>query len=251
GRTTSPVPVSTRRAHNFACPRFHPLDFSFDDKEINFLYMNGIIEPEAISSENSIVKFSSPFVQKRLFNFFSRDIFKELGKLTDNFYSVPEYIFPDHIDIPVIMTLYQTYLDKNKGWLFKDAPRRSDLRIFEAVFHFNLYAYLGQLLWGKKIYIYPEFPTGNGKIDLLIRYTSNNKTITHGIELKSFTDQPGYRESLQQTAHYGHQLGLREIYLVSFIESIDEASQKKFQTPYVDPRNSVTVYPIFIQTGII
>lgn len=228
-----------------------PMEFRFDDEEINYLYMNGIIEPQVIANEASTVKFASPFVQKRLFNYFSRTIFKEMGKLTEVFYNVPEYLYPDRIDIPVVLNLYQSYLSKNRGWLFKDAPRRSDLRIYEAVFHFNLYAYLSQLLWDDKISIYPEFPTGNGKIDLLIRYTINNNIITHGIELKSFTNQPGYRDSLQQTALYGQQLGLREIFMVSFVDSIDEASQKKYQTPYIDPQNQVTVYPIFLQTGVI
>jgi len=51
------------------------------------------------------------------------------------------------------------------------------------------------------------------------------------LHLKSFTDIPGYRNSLVQTALYGQQLGLQEIFLISFVESIDETSQKKFQTP--------------------
>ncbi|HLP46044.1 MAG TPA: ATP-binding protein, partial [Candidatus Kapabacteria bacterium] len=90
-----------------------PLNFNFDDEEINYLYMNGIIEPEIISSESSIVKFASPFVQKRLFNYFSRSIFKEMGQLVESFFTAPEFIFPDYIDIPVVLALYQTYLDKN------------------------------------------------------------------------------------------------------------------------------------------
>jgi hypothetical protein len=222
-----------------------PMKFRFDDIEINYLYMNGVIEPDTITGEDSYVKFASPFVQKRLFNYFSGEIFKEMGQLVDAFMDVKEVIFPDHMDIPAMLALYQTYLDKNKGWLFKDAPRRSDLRIYEAVFHFNLYAYLDELLRGKKVRIFPEFPTGNGKIDLLLQY--NN--MTYGIELKSFMDRSGYRVALEQAAQYGNRLGLRQIYLVSFIESIDDANKKKYETPFQDPGSGVTVYPVFIQTG--
>ncbi|MCX6579725.1 MAG: AAA-like domain-containing protein [Candidatus Aminicenantes bacterium] len=222
-----------------------PVKFRFDDKEINYLYMNGVIEPETIAGDDSYVKFASPFVQKRLFNYFSGEIFKEMGQLVDAFMDVKEVVFPDHMDIPGILTLYQTYLDKNKGWLFKNAPRRSDLRIYEAVFHFNLYAYLDELLRGKKVRIFPEFPTGNGKIDLLLQY--NNMTC--GIELKSFSDQTAYKVALTQAAQYANRLGLRDIYLVSFIESIDDANKKKYETPFQKPGTGVTVYPVFIQTG--
>ena len=226
-----------------------PMVFTFDDEEINYLYMNGIIEPVPASKEINYVKFASPLVQRRLFSYFSKTLFKYVGKLIENIFTAPEFIFPDRMDIPVILNLYQAYLDINKGWLFKNAPRRSDLRVFEAVFHFNLYAYLFELLREKNIHVFPEFPTGNGKIDLFIRYQSVDKIIIHGIELKSFSDAAGFRSALEQTAHYGHQLGLREIFMVSFVEIIDEANLKKFETPFIDPASGVTVYPKIIQTG--
>ncbi|MCP5049037.1 MAG: hypothetical protein GY940_17840 [bacterium] len=222
-----------------------PLKFRFDKKDINFLYMNGVIEPEIIPGDTSYVRFASPFVQKRLFNYFSGEIFSDMGQLVDSFPHVKEVISSTHIDIPQALELYQTYLDKNKNWLFENAPRRSDMRLYEAVFHFNLYAYLDELLRGGNVRVYPEFPTGNGKIDLLIRY--NN--ITYGIELKSFTDQSGYYRSLEQAARYGNQLQLTDIYLVSFLETMDEESKKRYQTVYQDPRTNVKVHPVFIQIG--
>jgi hypothetical protein len=96
--------------------------------------------------------------------------------------------------------------------------------------------------------VFPEFPTGNGKIDLLIRY----QNVTYGIELKSFTDHAGYREALTQAAGYGKQLRLNHIYLVFFIESIDEEHRQIYEKDYreVDGGSpGVTVYPIFIETG--
>jgi len=222
-----------------------PVKFAFDDRNINFLYMNGVIDPESVPGDGVYVKFASPFVQKRLFNFFSNDIFKEMGELLEPFYNVKEFYFPDRLDIEVMLEHYQAYLDENKGWLFKDAPRRSDMRVYEAVFHFNLYAYFDELLRGRKARVYPEFPTGNGKIDILIKYNQ----VMYGIELKSFKDRTGNREALEQTAQYGRKLGLKEIYLVSFIESIDEANKKKYETLYQDASTEVMVKPVIIQTG--
>ncbi|MGE5341275.1 MAG: AAA-like domain-containing protein [Candidatus Omnitrophota bacterium] len=223
-----------------------PIKFGFDHPEINYLYMNGVIEPDDVPSAPYIyVRFASPFVQKRLFNYFSVELFNELGNLVESFLQVKEIVAPDHIDIPTILKLYQAYLDKNKTWLFKHAPRRSDLRLYEAVLHFNIYAYLDELLRGKGVRVFPEFPTGNGKIDLLIRHSEK----IYGIELKSFTDQAGYQAALKQAAVYANQLNMRDIYLVSFIDSIDEENKAKFETPFHAPDIHVTVHPVFIQTG--
>ena len=81
-----------------------------------------------------------------------------------------QVIDANHLHIRGLIGLYQAYLEKNKGWLFKEVPRRSDQRVYEAVFHFNLYAYLNEFLRERRGRVFPEFPTGNGKIDLLIRY---------------------------------------------------------------------------------
>ncbi|MCP4158333.1 MAG: hypothetical protein GY757_62115, partial [bacterium] len=87
--------------------------------------------------------------------------------------------------------------------------------------------------------------TGNGKIDLLI--LSHDKI--YGIELKSFTDQAGYRRALTQAARYGKQLRLPEIHLVNFIDTINDKTRHTYETDYHDPETTVTVKPIFIKTG--
>jgi hypothetical protein len=221
------------------------IEFTYDNKELNYLYLHGVIDREKENQTQYYVKFSSPFVQKRLFNYFSSNIFSDLGRLTEPLANLEKVITSTHLDIRELMGLYQTYLQKNKSWLFKDVPRRFDLRVYEAVFHFNLYAYLNEFFRDRMGRVLPEFPTGNGKIDLLIQYQGK----TYGIEIKSFTHQAGYRQALPRTAKYGHQLGLQEIYLVSFLESIDEKTRKIYETDYHDPQTGVTVKPIFIQTG--
>ncbi|MGE5342188.1 MAG: hypothetical protein ACM3SY_11995 [Candidatus Omnitrophota bacterium] len=132
--------------------------------------------------------------------------------------------------------------------VFRDinhAPRRSDQRVYEAVFHFSIYAYLNEFLRSKKANVLPEFPTGNGKIDILIQYRDQQ----YEIELKSFRDSAAYKSALGQTAQYGKHLGLSEIFLVSFIESIDEKTRGMYETVYQDSQWGVTVKPFFIQTG--
>ena len=96
-------------------------------------------------------------------------------------------------------------IQKNRDWLLKDAPKRKDMRIFEAVYHFNLYRYLCDFLGAKKARVYPEFPTGNGKVNIIIEYADR----MYAIEIKSYTDETGYFEALDQAAGYGAQLGLK------------------------------------------
>jgi len=59
--------------------------FSFDNKKLNHLYMNGIIRFEEEEQSNSEIqtyaKFSCPFIQKRLFNRFSDDLYRHLGNI--------------------------------------------------------------------------------------------------------------------------------------------------------------------------
>ena len=141
---------------------------------------------------------------------------------------------------------YERYLRKNKTWLLKDAPRRAtDLRIFEAVYHFNLYMYLSIFLRRRDGRVYPEFPTGNGKIDLIINYAGQ----TYGLEVKSYADDTSYKKGIKQAARYGQQLNLKEIALVFFVEAIDDANRAKYEVMTVDAKTNVSVEAIFVSTS--
>jgi len=223
------------------------LEFKFDDKIINGLYMNGLADYEIDTEGKYYIKFACPFVQKRLFNYFSNEYFNYMGRLIDPFTDLDDIITPTDLDILQLLKLYQLYLDKNKSWLFMNVPRRSDQRIMEAVFHFNFYSYFHEFLRGKNVNVIPEFPTGNGKIDILLHYGNNR----YGIELKSFRDKPAHKIALEKAAHYGKQLGLTQIYLVSFIETIDEETRGIFEKPFTEPVTGVTVKPFFIRTGLV
>ncbi|MCP4132336.1 MAG: hypothetical protein GY754_15295 [bacterium] len=221
------------------------VDFKYDDKILNFLYMNGVIDREHAGEEGYHVKFPSPFVQKRLFNYFSGEIFKQMGVFVEPFENLDDVITQKSLNIKKIIGLFRKYLIKNRDWALKDAPRRSDMRIYEAVFHFNLYMYLHGFFKGKGAVVYPEFPTGNGQIDLIIKY----KESVYGIELKSYKDQPAYTKALDQAARYGKSLNLSEITLVFFIEYIDDKNKSKYEVDYTHKETGVTVMPVFVETG--
>ncbi|MCP4698440.1 MAG: hypothetical protein GY862_16555, partial [Gammaproteobacteria bacterium] len=141
--------------------------FRYDDPATNFLYMNGVIDEDCEGPDESYVKFPSPYVQKRLFNYFARELYSEPDRLYDPFEDVADTVTEDSLNIRRLLQRYEEYLQVNP-WVLKNAPRRKeDLRVYEAVFHFHLYLYLTAFLRHYDSQVQPEFPTGNGQIDLL------------------------------------------------------------------------------------
>ncbi len=221
------------------------LPFEYDDQNLNYLYLNGVIDWEKGSKTEYYVKFACPFVQKRLFNYFANDLFRYMGKLYDPFENLEDTITEAGLNIKNLMQRYESYLKQNRDWLLRDAPRRTDLRLYEAVYHFALYMYLANFLSSYGGRVYPEFPTGNGKVDLIITYSQQ----MYGLELKSYTNERNYRAALKQAAHYGEQLGLAEIALILFVEYVDDQNRNRYEAVYVDEETGLTVQPIFVETG--
>ncbi len=143
------------------------------------------------------------------------------------------------------MKRFETYLKQNRDWLLQDAPKRKDLRVYEAVYHFCFYRYLCDFFGPEEARVYPEFPTGNGKIDLIVRYQGKR----YGLELKSYSNEREYYEALDQAAKYGKEYDLPVIWLISFVEYIDEATRKKYEKEYIDNDTGVKVMPMFVETG--
>lgn len=85
--------------------------FAFDDSLLNFLFMNGVIGTE--KSENSLyVKFPSPFVQKRLFNYFARELFDETVKLYEPFENLSDTVTETSLNIRNLMRRFEIHLKK-------------------------------------------------------------------------------------------------------------------------------------------
>ncbi len=218
--------------------------FRFDAPHVNFLYLNGVIDRESTADHRQYVRFSCPFVQKRLFNYFSATLAGDAGELFTPFEDLSDTITDTGLDVRRLVRRYQRYLRKNREWLLRDAPRRRDLRLFEAVHHFLLYAFLDRFLQARGGRVLPEFPAGNGRIDLLVRYAGTD----YGIELKSFTDAFGYRRAVEQAARYGRQLGLQALTLVFFVDAIDDANRAVYEAARTDLETGVTVTPAFVET---
>lgn len=218
--------------------------FKYGDPTQTFLYLNGVIDYER-DGQMTYVKFANPFVQKRLFNAYYSELFGVVGPMHEPFEDLTDTITESTLNVRNLLGRYQTYLDKNRDWLLKDVPRRiRDNRIYEATFHFSLYAYLERLLYSYRGHISPEFPTGNGQIDLVINHASS----VYGIELKSFTNMGEYQIAIGQAARYATTLQVTEIWLGVFVDSIDDENRSRLEAPQLDANTGVTVHPVFIIT---
>lgn len=220
------------------------IPFRYDNPSINFLYMNGVIDEEVATEMESYVRFSSPFVQKRLFNRFADDIFPDTGAIYQPFTKLDHILTPAGLHLKNLLRLYEQYVHRNHTWLFQDAPRRTDLRLYEAVYHFNLFMWLARFLQRTGGRVHPEFPTGNGQIDLFIRYHQHQ----YGLELKSFRSDFEYNLALDQAARYAHQLQLATITVVFFVEAVDDENRALYETLYQDATTGVMVEPVLVTT---
>lgn len=204
-----------------------------------YLYMNGIIDeapPPGESGEGRYVcRFANPFVQLRLYSAFTDDLF---GAKAPVLALVPgdtlsDVFTPDRLVLPPLLKRYRGYLERLKARgvdPFRGQPRRSDLHITEAVGHFHLYAWLRDAI-GHRSIISPEFPTGNGKVDLVIRH----KTQLGVLEVKSFVDMYLFEEGKKQTAGYAKKLGLSEATMAVFVPvSEDEIPKELSEDAQID-----------------
>ena len=207
---------------------FHKSDipFTIQAEWCGYLYLNGIIEEEKVvsgSGEKSyICRFSSPFVQRTLYNGLTLDIVGDrlpilaLSPLDDlaDVFSGPE------LDLPALLTRYKDYLKRLRAkglnpW--KDQPRRADLHLTEAVGHFHLYAWLKEAVEDQCV-VSPEFPTGNGKVDLHLRCGAKRGIV----EVKSFKSRAKVQSARKQAADYARRMGLSAVVLALFVPVEDE-----------------------------
>jgi len=203
------------------------LPFSIRAEWCSYLYLNGIIDSEEVMDTKgdaiSVCRFSSPYVQACLFHALTMEYMGErtpilalepLDELDDVFGG------PD-LDLSALLERYKEYLRRLKAkglspWL--DQPRRGDLHYTEAVGHFHLYFWLRNAV-GRRCVISPEFPTGNGRVDLHLKCGEQSGVI----EVKSFVDMAMLRQSVQQAAGYAGKLGLNSITVALFAPVEDES----------------------------
>jgi hypothetical protein len=202
--------------------------FSFHKDWCSYLYLNGIIDgalaPDDPTGSSLVCRFSSPFVQLCLYAALTGDMFGdrgpilaiEPGDLLDDVFT------PGGLAVPPLIARYRGYLARLKArgidpW--RDQPRRkTDLHLTEAAGHFHLYAWLRDAV-GRRCVISPEFPTGNGKVDLVIRTKEQHVGL---VEVKSFVDMYDLAKGRAQAAGYARQLGLASVTMAVFVPVPDE-----------------------------
>lgn len=202
------------------------IPFSIDADWCAYAYLNGIIDYATVTLPQGdpieVCRFSSPFIQHRMFNALTRTIIGERLPIpalepTDRITDIFE---PLEIDLASVITRYKAYLKRLRAaglnpW--KDQPRRKDMHLTEAVGHFHLYAWLQNAL-GRYCTISPEFPTGNGRVDLHLKCAGRLGII----EVKSFTDLAAMDDVRSQAADYASRLKLPAVTVALFVPTEDE-----------------------------
>ncbi len=197
----------------------------------NYLYLHGIIDAEETVDKNGQInqycRFASPFIQQTIYDALTYDIIGDrLPILTlDPLDRLSDVFDGDILNIPALLERYKLYLKRLKAkglnpW--KDQPRRTDLHITEAAGHFHLYAWLQEAIEDHCV-ISPEFPTGNGRVDLHLKCGQRYGII----EVKSFISLTKTESARYQAAHYALKLGLSSVTLALFtpVEQEDVLNQ--------------------------
>ncbi|MDM8536243.1 AAA-like domain-containing protein [Desulfobacterales bacterium HSG17] len=196
----------------------------------NYLYLNGIIDAEdVLDNKNQPVQvccFSCPFVQQNIYDLLTNDFVSDLPMLAlDPLDDLSDVLERPKLNLPALINRYKDYLKRMKAkglnpW--KDQPRRADMHLSQAAGHFHLYSWLQNAI-GRRCSVSPEFPTGNGRVDIWIKCIDKQGII----EVKSFVDLSELKRSQKQAAHYGKQLGIKAVTLAVFVPIEDENVLKK------------------------
>jgi len=200
------------------------ISFSLDKDWCSYLYLNGIIDYTDLvenRQKKKVCIFSSPFIQQRLYNAFTYDF---MGDETP-IYPLPigddlSDVFENGLNLEKLIPRYKDYLKRLKAKNispFRDFPKRSDLNIYEAGGHFHLYHWLMNAI-GDDCVIVPEFPTGNGRVDLHIKCNSQEGII----EVKSFSRRKKLEQGKYQAAIYAKKLGIDRVVMVVFVHGVEE-----------------------------
>ncbi|KPA14845.1 ATPase domain protein, prokaryote domain protein [Candidatus Magnetomorum sp. HK-1] len=204
------------------------IPFSFDTEWCNYMYMHGLITYAEIHEKNEILhtcRFSSSFIQSRLYKAFIEEVSETQDEhvLALEPLDLLEDVFEgSSLNLPPLLQRYKAFLErlKNRGvnpW--RNQPRRkTDLHLTEAVGHFHLYYWLQMALSGR-CSIIPEFPTGNGKVDLHLICDDDKKGL---IEVKSFVNAYKIKDAVDQAAKYAAKTDYKEVTIAMFAPFTDE-----------------------------
>ncbi len=200
--------------------------FSVDAPWCSYLYLNGVIDREGgVDDKGEYVetcRFANPFIQLRLYNALTMDLIGERLPILalDPLDDLADVFDKPELDVPALLERYKSYLNRLKAkginpW--KDQPRRADLHLTEHVGHFHLYFWLRQTIDDRCI-VSPEFPTGNGRVDLHLKCEDKQAIV----EVKSFNSSSKLKKAKTQAVNYARKLHLSGITLALFVPVEDE-----------------------------
>ncbi len=223
--------VGAYRSHIMTLFTRSDVPFSIRAEWCNYLYLNGIIDYEkgmdAKGKETNVCRFSSPFTQLAIYDALTYHFVDDHAPILplDPLDDLSDVLDVPVLDMPALIRRYKDHLKRLKAsglnpW--KDQPRRVDMHITEAAGHFHLHAWLRDAV-GRHCVVSPEFPTGNGRVDLHLRCGDKEGVI----EVKSFTNLREHREALGQASDYAAKLGFDRITLVTFVPTDDEDVLRK------------------------
>jgi len=227
----------------------HEVAFSFHRPVCSYLYFHGIIKSKTLRQANDklseVCCFSSPFIQHCLYHAFCEEIVSEqtpilplqpLDDLADVFTNTS-------LQLPALLQRYKDYLIRLKAkginpW--KKQPRqKTDFHLTESVGHFHLFVWLEAAI-GKQCIVSPEFPTGNGEVDLHLRCGDKQGII----EVKSFVNTYEAKLARQQAAKYAKQLGMKQVTIAMFVPVDEETILEKLSPQEMINQVQVTVVAI-------
>jgi hypothetical protein len=203
------------------------IPFCIHQSWCNDLHLNGLLDAEEVLDDKGekfqVCRFTSPFIQECLHKALCDDLLNSPKKVIPlNIYDDLADVFEgSSLDLPALLRRYTDYLERlQKAGLnpWKDQPTRSDLRITEAVGHFHLYWWMVEALSGSEVVVSPEFPTGNGKVDLHLRDTHRKGLV----EVKVFRNIQLLKQNRLQVARYAQQVGLSEATLALFVPGVSQ-----------------------------
>ena len=207
------------------------IPFTIDSEWRSFAYLNGIIDSETVEDaegrKTEICRFANPFIQHRLYNAFMLDLVGDRSPILalEPFDKMTDVFDKPELDISALLERYKGYLVRLKSaglnpW--KDQPRRTDLHLREAIGHFHLYFWLKQAIEDICI-VSPEFPTGNGRVDLHLQCGDKAGVI----EVKSYKSQANLEKAQIQAAGYANSLKMPSIAIAVFVPVEDDSLLKR------------------------
>ncbi len=201
--------------------------FSFHEPLCNYLYLHGIITSKTVRKNSGelieICSYSSPFIQTCLYHALSAELLDQRKKLLalPPLDDLADVFSGPQLNLPALLQRYKNYLYRLKEqgtnpW--KEQPSRcTDLHLTEAVGHFHLFSWLQEVV-NEYCLVSPEFPTGNGRVDIHLRCGEQRGII----EVKSFARQSRLVADKRQAAEYAIQLGLDRVTVALFIPVLEE-----------------------------